>query len=115
MERGRLAESECKQQFSVAYVHALTAMAGLAIEVRKVDYFGVDFEILDGAIRMDVQMKGMNAANPSRRISYDLGVLSYNELADPDRTSPGYLFVLEMPPNWDDWAHQTAAELTLRH
>lgn len=114
MKRGRLVETECKQRFSIAYVETLAALAGLAVEIRSIDYFGVDLEILNGPFRIDVQMKGMNEAVGSvDAISYDLGVHAYNELADPERSIPAYLFVVEMPPLWDDWAHLNDSALIL--
>lgn len=114
MERGRLTEDACKEHFSVAYVQALASLAGIAVEIRRVDYFGVDLELVDGAIRIDVQMKGMKERARSRSISYDLSVHSYNQLADPGRTVPGYLFVVEMPAEWHEWACLTDSELILR-
>ncbi|MER5393202.1 DUF4365 domain-containing protein [Saccharopolyspora sp. NPDC002686] len=114
MERARLPEDACKEHFSVAYIQALASLAGVAVEVRKVDYFGVDLELVDGPFRVDVQMKGMKQRDPDKIISYDLPVHSYNQLADPERTVPGYLFVVEMPAKWEDWARQTDSELVLR-
>lgn len=114
MERGRLGEDACKESFSVAYIQALASLAGIAVEVRKIDYFGVDLELVDGPFRVDVQMKGMKERDPSKVISYDLPVGSYNQLADPERTVPGYLFVVEMPTRWEDWACQTEHDLVLR-
>lgn len=114
MDRGRLPEHACKENFSFAYLQALASLAGIAVETRDNDYFGVDLELVDGAIRIDAQMKGMKERDPTSTISYDLPVHSYNYLADSDRTVPGYLFIVEMPDEWHEWACQTQSELILR-
>lgn len=61
--QGTLDPSACKEWFSVAYVEALAYTAGFAVQPMRVDRFGVDLEIRDRALRIDVQMKCTNVAN----------------------------------------------------
>lgn len=112
---GNLDVSACKEWFSVAYVEALAYAAGYAVTVVHVDHFGVDLEIRDRALRVDVQMKCMNEPDvKGEHISYDLDTRTYNLLSDPERNVPAYLFVVEVPEKMNDWVHSNSEGIHLR-
>ncbi|WP_083973917.1 DUF4365 domain-containing protein [Herbidospora daliensis] len=113
---GTLDISASKEWFSVSYVQALAYAAGYAVTVSSVDHFGVDLEIKDRAFRVDVQMKCTAAASKLERdhLMYDLDVRTYNLLTDPGRNVPAYLFVVEVPPNREEWMHCTSEGVHLR-
>jgi Domain of unknown function (DUF4365) len=93
-----------KEYFSLAYVEALAYTAGYAVEHAKVDVYGVDFEMRDGAFRVDVQMKCVTAdPHPGPNVAFDLDVRTYGKLTDPRRNVPAYLFLLEVDPDIDRW------------
>lgn len=96
--------SACKEWFSVAYVEALAYAAGYAVTIVHVDHFGVDLELRDRALRVDVQMKCTNEPETkSDHIAYSLDTRTYNLLSDPGRNVPAYLFVVEVPSSKADW------------
>ncbi|MEU5867056.1 DUF4365 domain-containing protein [Nonomuraea sp. NPDC047529] len=101
---GNLDISACKEWFSVAYVEALAYAAGYAVTIVYVDHFGVDLELRDRALRVDVQMKCTNEPETkSDHIAYSLDTRTYNLLSDPGRNVPAYLFVVEVPSSKADW------------
>ena len=111
---GDLYHSARKEHFSIAYVQALAYTAGYSVQVIQVDAFGVDLELRDRAMRIDVQMKCMTEdANPKPRISYDLDARTYNLLCDPGRIVPAYLFVVEIPADQNGWIDCTPAGIHL--
>ncbi|MEV0196127.1 DUF4365 domain-containing protein [Nonomuraea sp. NPDC050691] len=112
---GNLDISACKEWFSVAYVEALAYAAGYAVTVVHVDHFGVDLELRDRALRVDVQMKCTNEPEAiGDHIAYPLDARTYNLLSDPGRNVPAYLFVVEVPPLKVDWVSCSADGLQLR-
>jgi hypothetical protein len=112
---GTLDTSACKEWFSVSYVQALAYAAGYAVSIDHVDHFGVDLEIKDRAMRVDVQMKCTNEpVVGGDYLSYDLDVRTYNLLSDPGRNVPAYLFVVEVPELRDDWISPIEDGLHLR-
>src|SRR3954462_14370508 len=92
-----------KEHFSVAYVEALAYTAGYTVECIKVDVYGVDLELRDGAMRVDVQMKCTAEPSSGERISFDLDAKTFNKLADPERILPAYLFLVEVPGATSEW------------
>lgn len=93
-----------KEYFSLAYVEALASAAGYAVEPVRVDVFGVDLEIRDGAFRIDVQMKcATEDAATGSSIPFDLDVKTYKKLTDPYRNVPAYLFLVEVPADINEW------------
>ncbi|MEV6984466.1 DUF4365 domain-containing protein [Sphaerisporangium sp. NPDC051017] len=112
---GTLDTSACKEMFSVSYVQALAYTAGYAVLVDHVDHFGVDLEIKDRAMRIDVQMKCTNEGPiDGDYLSYDLDVRTYNLLTDPGRNVPAYLFVVEVPELRENWVSSLDDGLYLR-
>jgi hypothetical protein len=103
---GTLDRSACKEWFSVAYVEALAYAAGYAVIVNHVDHFGVDLEVKDRSVRIDVQMKCTERFDSRKQyVSFSLDKRTYDLLSDPARTVPAYLFLLEVPSNIQEWVH----------
>ncbi|NRQ32107.1 DUF4365 domain-containing protein [Nonomuraea sp. NN258] len=112
---GNLDISACKERFSLAYVEALAYAAGYAVTIVHVDHFGVDLELRDRALRVDVQMKCTNESEAkSDHIAYPLDTRTYNLLSDPGRNVPAYLFVVEVPSLKTDWVSCSTDGLHLR-
>jgi hypothetical protein len=95
--------STSKEEFSLAYLHAIAAAAGFAMEYRRVDRFGIDIEILFGSFRIDVQMKCTAEGDQTKPIAYPLDARTFNFLVEPDRTVPGFLMVVEVPDDQTRW------------
>ena len=54
----------------------------------------------------DVQLKCTQEPRKlSEAYSYDLDVETYDKLRDPDRSAPGYLFVMIVPKDISEWIH----------
>ena len=88
----------------MAYVEALAYSAGYAVIPNHVDHFGVDLEIKDRAVRVDVQMKCTEKSEPRKDyVSFPLDRRTYDLLSDSDRITPAYLFVVEVPPDPSSW------------
>ncbi|WP_432928417.1 DUF4365 domain-containing protein [Microbispora sp. CA-135349] len=113
---GSLDRSACKEWFSVAYVQALASAAGYAVEISRVDQFGIDLEIRDRAMRIDVQMKCTERLKSldDQSFTFDLDARTYNLLCGPDRILPGYLFVVEVPSDINEWVTSTSEGILLR-
>lgn len=103
-----------KEHFSLAYVEALAYAAGYTVDHAHVDVFGVDFEMRDRAFRVDVQMKCVTEdPKPGETVAYDLDVRTYDLLTDPGRILPAYLFVLEVPPDIENWLSCGSDSITM--
>jgi Domain of unknown function (DUF4365) len=104
-----------KEYFSIAYIEALAYTAGYAVEHVKVDVYGVDLEIRDGAFRIDVQMKcaAQDASPGAPTIPFDLDVKTYRKLTDPYRNVPAYLFIVEVPVDVGQWVACFAGGISL--
>jgi Domain of unknown function (DUF4365) len=102
-----------KEHFSVAYVEALAYTAGYTVECIHVDVYGVDLELRDGAMRVDVQMKCTEHTSVGETIPFDLDSKTVNKLADPGRNVPAYLFLVEVPKEISEWVNCTKEGLHL--
>jgi hypothetical protein len=102
-----------KEHFSVAYVEALAYTAGYTVECIHVDVYGVDFELRDGAMRVDVQMKCTAKRSRGETIPFDLDSKTFNKLVDPDRIVPAYLFLVEVPKEISQWIKCTSQSMQL--
>ncbi len=96
-------EADHKEWFSRAYVMAVAASAGLAVQPIQDDVDGVDVELRDGGITVDVQLKATAVPTIGPGVlKFDLDVKTYDKLR-VDRNSPGYLVVAIVPPDRDKW------------
>lgn len=104
-----------KEQISVAFVHAIATRAHCTIASWNVDKDGVDVSLKRGSPQVDLQLKcTQRPLRPDGGFTYDLDVATYDKLRAEDRSAPGYLVVVLVPPAIEDWMVQAADELLLR-
>lgn len=112
-----------KEQFSLAYVHAVAAVAGFNVGRWEVDDDSADIQIkargLVGGVRspqLELQLKctqnleGQDADN----WRFVLNKKNYDDLRETDLHVPKLLVVLEVPPDTGDWMSHSAQEMALR-
>lgn len=91
-----------KEQFSIAYVKAIAAQAGLNYAIPVVDNDSIDISIIGrgfkGRIRspqIDVQLKcTSNGVFEEDTLKFDLKLKNYNDLRGEGCLAPRYLVVL---------------------
>ena len=118
-----------QEQLSRAYVHAVTAHAGLIFEPAAIDY-GVDGSIRVVQMReggrllacghsIDVQLKATTDWTfDNDDVVYDVEAKTYNDLVDrfnEPRGTPMVLILMCLPKNEVDWLSITADNLILRN
>jgi hypothetical protein len=110
-------ENEQKQQLSVAYVHAVAAMAGYGCQVRTPDLDSVDVEIfakgmvhqtsIKNSPLLHIQLKATSSIVIERDFfSFSLGLKNYNDLRR-DSLVPKILVVLILPKERGQWLETT--------
>jgi hypothetical protein len=108
-----LTENERKQQLSVAYVHAVAALAGYTCEVQTVDIDSVDLIIsASGKIheqsvirspRLAVQLKASSSlTTQSDHLAFPLPIKNYDDLRE-ETLVPLILVVLVLPRDPSQW------------
>ena len=111
-------ENLIKEQLSVAYIHAVTARVGYELDIKSVDYRGIDGVIenpaLSGVNRVDFQLKSSTDYEiRETEIAYDLRVENYNRLVQ-EKDIPRVLILFIMPKDDAEWLIQNPDELCLR-
>lgn len=110
-----MAETWQKEQISCAYLHAIAAREGFTVASWNVDKDGVDATIRRGGPMADIQLKcTQRARTVGEAHSFDLDVATYDKLRAPDRSAPGYLAVVIVPPDIESWLVHGDEELLLR-
>jgi hypothetical protein len=110
-------ENEQKQQLSVAYVHAVAAMAGYRCQVQTPDQDSVDVTIcatghvhatsIARSPKLDVQLKATSSLVVDQDpFSFRLGLKNYNDLRR-DSLIPKILVVLILPKERRQWLETT--------
>jgi hypothetical protein len=119
-----MTENEQKQQLSIAYVHAVAARAGYALEQNSVDIDSVDLTLFaagwihaHGVLRsprLDVQLKS-TARDVLREdyLAFPLPLKNYNELREMPMV-PRLLVVLLLPADPNQWLEQSEEALITR-
>jgi hypothetical protein len=112
-----------QEQFGIAYMHAVIAVAGFKIGWCAPDDDSVDFKIVadrkTGTVRkapqVDVQAK-TTASDDGKGpiVAFDLPIKNYNDLRDPDVHVPRILVVLCVPEKVEDWAYHSPERLVLQ-
>jgi hypothetical protein len=97
-----------KEQFSRAYLLAVATKGGYTLATWNVDKDGVDATVRCGALMVDLQLKCTQVPRKTgNEYAYDLDVSTYNKLRDPDRSAPGYLALVVVPEDLEEWvAHE---------
>lgn len=111
-----------KEQFSLAYVQAVAAVAGFAWSKPSVDDDSVDLTLHQrgggGTIRsprLDLQLKCKAAATPSETaFSHSIKLKNYDDLRDPSVQVPRILVLVLVPDELGDWLAHSEAEMALR-
>lgn len=112
-----------QDDFSGAYLRAVCAITGCAIEKTSLDNDKVDYIVssrLRGSVKskpkIDIQAKcelrGLETSDP---IPFVMDIETYNNLRDPLVSNPRILVVLFAPKQIEVWATQTDDQLVLRH
>lgn len=118
-----ISKTKQQEQFSIAYIRAIVAVAGYALEEIIVDEDSVDcsitqrgnertFPIIES---LRVQLKCTYAHKPnSEDLIYPLSVKNYNDLRR-NCINPRVLVVLHIPKNFEEWIQQNENSITLNH
>jgi hypothetical protein len=111
----RLHDSQRKEHFSYAYVRAICAAAGLAVDKPEADLDSRDLRIYcKGAIELYAQVKCTeNLAVHDGEVSFPLPVSDYDHLR-AESAAPTILIVVHVPPEYSDWIDQTETQLAMR-
>lgn len=106
-----------KEQFSLAYVLAVAATAGVATYTPSVDDDSVDLGIAtkDGiSPRLELQLKcTATADSPPDDLIFRVKLKNYDDLRRPCLV-PRLLIVVTVPEHPDHWVGQTDKEMVLR-
>lgn len=103
-----------KEQISRAYVHALASQGGYTVGDWNVDKDGVDVTLRDRGLMIDFQLKCTQSPRVTRGgYSFDLDVETYDKLRSTERSAPGHLVLVVVPPNLDLWVTQHSDSLVL--
>ncbi|MGV9315536.1 DUF4365 domain-containing protein [Streptomyces sp. NPDC003691] len=96
-----------KEQISRAYVHALASQGGYTVGDWNVDKDGVDVTLRDRGLMVDFQLKCTQSPRAVRGgYSFDLDIETYDKLRSRERSAPGHLVLLVVPPNLELWVTQ---------
>ncbi|CAL9518366.1 DUF4365 domain-containing protein [Streptomyces sp. H-KF8] len=98
-----------KEQVSRAFVHALATQGGYTLCDWNVDKDGVDVTLRSRGLMVDIQLKCTQSPRTVRSgYSFDLDIETYDKLRDPERSAPGHLALLIVPPDIGRWVtHQS--------
>ncbi|WP_411079525.1 DUF4365 domain-containing protein [Streptomyces sp. cmx-18-6] len=103
-----------KEQISRAYVHALASQGGYTVGEWNVDKDGVDVTLRHRGLMVDFQLKCTQSPRVVRGgYSFDLDVKTYDKLRSTERSAPGHLVLLVVPPNLELWVTQNSDSVVL--
>lgn len=117
-----MTEAQQKEQFSIAYVRAVAAVAGVNIYRQELDDESVDIgfsaRVVEGLAqrpRLEAQLKcTQNLTQIGDNWRFPLSIGNYNDLR-ADGIVPMILVVLRVPSISGDWLEQSPESLILRH
>lgn len=112
-----------KEQFSNAYLQAITSVAGYSLYKPAVDDDSVDWGIAATGImgrirapRLELQLKSTSRdVKNDNAIRYPLKLKNYNDLRMADFAVPRILIVVLIPDNLEEWVQQSEEELCMRY
>ncbi|MEV4062199.1 DUF4365 domain-containing protein [Nonomuraea dietziae] len=119
---GTLHQTECKQQFSLAFTHAITAAARCTIADLRVDVERIDYTVRQSAThrkytssQVDVQMKCTDQdVLRDDGLHWSLSRDHYDWLRDPKTYNRKILVVLHVPRLLQDWLQIEEEGMLLR-
>lgn len=112
-----------KEQFSLAYLRAVVAVAGYNIASVDVDEDSIDIGLRgsrrDGTFRkapaLDVQAKCTAADDgQGQRLPFDLSIKNHDDLRESSRHVPLILVVVCVPPDLGDWLEEIPEHTAMR-
>lgn len=112
------------EQFSVAYLRAVAAAAGVALSRADVDDDSIDWGVVApggaGALparpRVELQLKCTSQdVMHEHHLAFALKVKNYDDLRLTDLLVPRILVVVVVPGDVADWLVQTEEQLVVRH
>ena len=104
-----------KEQFSLAYVHAVAACTGYKFEIPSPpDRNSVDGRLLSDAQIIEFQVKA-TSQNIERDgiVRFPLPVKNHEDLRNPTAMALRLLIVVQLPDDPDAWLNQTQEQLCL--
>ena len=112
-----------KEQFSVAYTHAVATVSGVAITSMTVDDDSVDIGLARKGVglrfrspRLDVQLKCTSQDVLSEgQVSIELKRKNYEELRSSDFMVPRILVVMLVPKQVSEWLTHLELESSIRN
>ncbi len=122
-----LTESHTQECLSLAYVHAVTGLAGVNLDGKPRHDYGVDGTFkpvinlngrrVESGYPVDFQLKSsVNWEYDGDAVIYDLEAKTYNDMVGRAATAiPLILLLLCLPRNSATWLAGTETELILRH
>lgn len=112
-----------KEQFSIAYLHAIASVAGYRTLEPNVDDDSIDWCVkargLHGRRRspqVDLQLKCTERiASRNGSFAFPLSIKNYNDLRGDDVHVPRILVVVFVPDTLDLWLEQSEERLLMKH
>jgi len=104
-----------KEQFSLAYIHAVAACAGYQLELPSQDRHSVDGRLVSEAEIIEFQAKATSqdiARNGA--VHFRLPVANHEDLRNPLSMAARLLIVVQLPERSADWLHQSEEDLCLQ-
>lgn len=122
-----LTEGHTQECLSLAYVHAVTGLAGVNLDAKPRHDYGVDGTFkpvvnwngrrTESGFHVDFQLKStVNWAYDGDAVIYDLEAKTYNDMVGRPATAvPLILLLLCLPRDSTTWLASSEKELILRH
>lgn len=116
-------ENQKKEQFSRAFVSAISAQSGFDAFSPQVDHDSIDLIIKGRRFigkrrnpQIEVQLK-CTASNlgDENYLKFQLPIKNYNDLRGDNLLCPRYLFVLVVPNNSEEWLIHETNYSTIKH
>jgi hypothetical protein len=115
--------SQRKEQFSLAYVHAIATVAGFTLYEPKVDNDSVDIGIAGRIVtdipcppRLEIQLKcTSDKILKDKEVVFSLKRKNYDDLRIEEFIVPRLLVVVLVPKKDDEWLQHHEEETIFRH
>ena len=103
-----------KEQFSLAFVHAVASRAGYQVEIPTKDRNSVDGRVLSDTEIIEFQAKATSQQIESDGVvSFRLPKKNYNDLRDTRAMALRLLVVVQVPNDPGEWIDQSDEQLCL--
>ena len=103
-----------KEQFSLAYIHAVAACAGYQFELPSKDRHSIDGRLISDAEIIEFQAKATSqSVERDGVVRFPLPIKNHEDLRNPDSMALRLLVVVQLPDDPDAWLDQTQEQLCL--